>query len=273
MKFIHMSDIHLGEPGVLVEGLDPHERLGRAFAHIAENHADAERLIITGDLTHWADPAAYAALQDALDTMPVETRLMVGNHDERGAFLAAFPDHPRDANGFVNHAEDLSTGRFIYCDTIEPQTHAGHFCAARRDWLAEQLAGCEKAYLFFHHNPLHLGDPSSDMLSLNDADQAPLRELLKENRDKIVHLFFGHVHEPLSGTLAGIPFSGVPSTLHQTIPNLAPSDTSPMAAMDPAYRVVLVRDEDVVVHQIPFAWEGDVAMHGNDWEDWAKPAE
>ncbi len=271
MKFIHMSDIHLGEPGVLVEGLDPHIRLNRALIHIVENHADADRLIITGDLTHWADAGAYAALREAITGFPVPVRLMIGNHDDRAAFLSAFPEHPRDENGFVNHAEDLAVGHFIYCDTVAPETHVGHFGPDRLAWLARQLEESHAAFLFFHHNPLHLGDPATDELSINDADQGPLRALLKQHRETVRHIFFGHVHEPLCGTLAGIPFSGVPSTLHQVIPNLAPSDKSGSAALEPSYRVVLLRDEDVVIHQIPFAWDGPVTWHGNAWEDWAKP--
>ena len=272
MKFIHLSDIHLGEPGAEIEGFDPHERLAMALSHMEAHHTDAERLVITGDLTHWGEPAAYDALKAKLQDFPIPVRLMVGNHDDRAAFLNTFDDHPRDANGLINYTDDTTGGRFIYCDTIKPQTHEGHFCADRRDWLASQLEGCERAFVFFHHNPLHLGDPSTDMLSINDADQAPLRALLKANRDKVAHLFFGHVHEPLCGTLAGIPFSGVTSTVHQVIPNLSPSNVSAMGPLEPSYRVVLLRGEDVVIHQIPFAWEGEVVYHGNDWEDWAKEA-
>ncbi|MBV2358150.1 metallophosphoesterase [Thalassococcus sp. CAU 1522] len=273
MRLVHLSDLHLGPPGALVEGLDPHARLAQALRHIADHHAVADRLVITGDLAHWGDPAAYDALHAALTGFPVPVRLMIGNHDDRATFLNAFPDQPRDRAGFVNHAEDLGGLRLIYCDTVEPRTHAGHFCAQRRDWLADQLAGCDRALVFFHHNPLHLGDPSTDMLSLNDADQAALRTILITHAHKIVHLCFGHVHEPLSGTLAGIAFSGVPSTLHQTLPSLAPSDTSPMAALEPSYRVLLLRGEDVVVHQFPFAFDGHVTQHANNWDAWAKPAD
>lgn len=265
-----MSDIHLAALGKRVDGIDPAPRLAQALAHVARHHPDAVRLVISGDLTHWAEPEAYAMLKTALEGMPVPVRLMVGNHDDRGVFLDHFPDHPRDGTGFVNYAEDLPEGRFIYCDTVEPETHVGHFCAARRDWLAAQLAGTGRAFVFFHHNPLHLGDPATDTLSLNDADQAPLRALLKAHRDRIVHLFFGHVHEPLSGTLAGIPFSGVASTVHQTVPNLSPSEHSAMGELEPSYRVVLIRGEDVVIHQIPFAWEGEAILHGGSWQDWAK---
>ncbi len=148
MKFIHLSDIHLGAPGALIEGLDPHERLARAFGHMAEHHADAVRLVITGDLTHHANPDAYAALRDAIKILPMPVRLMVGNHDERGAFFHAFLNHPRDENGFVNHAEDVAGVRFIYCDTVMPQSHSGAFCEQRRAWLATQLAMAATAYVF-----------------------------------------------------------------------------------------------------------------------------
>jgi 3',5'-cyclic AMP phosphodiesterase CpdA len=272
MKFIHMSDIHLGTPGLLVEGIDPHTRLARAFGHIAEHHNDAVRLVITGDLTHWAEPEAYAALEQALKIVPVPVRLLIGNHDEREAFLKAFPDHPRDEHGFINYAEDTPEGAFIYCDTVQPRSHAGHFGPERLRWLARQLARVDRAFLFFHHNPLHLGDPSTDLLSIIDAHQGPLRQLLKENAGKIAHIFFGHVHEPLSGTMAGIPFSGVPSTVHQAIPNLDVAEQSGMAALEPSYRVVLIRGEDVVIHQIPFAWEGEVSWHDTDWEGFAREA-
>ncbi|MBN7784869.1 metallophosphoesterase [Ponticoccus gilvus] len=272
MKFIHMSDIHLGVPGRLIEGIDPHARLARAFGHIAEHHRDAQRLVITGDLTDRADPEAYVALRQALRVLPMPVRLMIGNHDARPGFLAAFPSHPVDAHGFVNQAEDLPEGRFVYCDTTRAQTHRGHFCDKRRSWLAAQLEGAERAFLFFHHNPLHLGDPATDLLSLVDEDQVPLRAILKAHRDRIAHIFFGHVHEPLCGTLAGIPFSGVPSTVHQTIPTLANADVSLSGPLEPSYRVVLIRGEDVVIHQVPFAWDGEVVEHGCDWEAWAKLA-
>ncbi|MGH1415247.1 MAG: metallophosphoesterase [Pelagimonas sp.] len=268
MKFIHLSDIHLGAPGALIEGLDPYDRLARAFGHMAEHHADAARLVITGDLTHHGDPVAYGALQSALRVLPMPVRLMLGNHDDRQAFFNAFPDHSKDENGYVNHAEEVQGVRFIYCDTVRDKSHAGAFCEPRRAWLASQLALAETAYLFFHHNILDLGDPCTDELSLDKADQAELRAVLKAYRHKIGHIFFGHVHEPLCGTLAGIPFSGVASTMHQTIPVLAPSNKSPSGPLEPSYRVVLLRGEDVVIHQIPFAWDGEVTWHGNDWGDW-----
>lgn len=272
MKLVHLSDLHLTEPGVRLDGLDTNARFVQALTHALAEHGDAERIVITGDLTHWADAAAYAALRDAIEMSPVPVRLLIGNHDDRAAFLAAFPDHPRDDNGFVNHAETVNGIRMIYCDSTAPLTHTGHFCAARRDWLAAELEAADRAMVFFHHNPLDLGDPAKDLIALNADDQASLHPLLKAYRARILHIFFGHAHLPLSGTCAGIPFSGVPSTALQSIPDLAPGTLLKGARMDPAYRVVLLRGDDIVIHQIPFAWDGPVRTAGTRWEDWVKPA-
>ena len=149
MKLVHISDIHLTIPGERMGGLDPHRRFAQALNEVRAKHADADRIIVTGDLTHWGEPQAYSALKDALTDLPCPVRLLVGNHDNRDHFLSAFPDHPRDEKGFINYAEDLDRTRLIYLDTTAPRTHSGHFGADRISWLAAQLAGCNRARLFF----------------------------------------------------------------------------------------------------------------------------
>ena len=66
MKLIHISDIHLTAPGERMGGLNPHRRFAQALDDVRAQHSDATRIIITGDLTHWGEPAAYASLADAL---------------------------------------------------------------------------------------------------------------------------------------------------------------------------------------------------------------
>ena len=70
MKLIHISDIHLTLPGEEMGGLDPHVRFARALADVAENHPDAARIIITGDLAHWGEEGAYEALKAAVAGAP-----------------------------------------------------------------------------------------------------------------------------------------------------------------------------------------------------------
>ena len=65
--------------------------------------------------------------------------LMVGNHDDTAAFGEAFPEIPRDENGFVQSGFDTPFGRFLLLDTKDPKTHAGAYCLARQAWLDREL--------------------------------------------------------------------------------------------------------------------------------------
>jgi len=271
MKLVHISDIHLTVPGERMGGLDPHRRFAQALDNVRAQHSDALRIIITGDLTHWGEPAAYATLADALTDVPCPVRLLIGNHDDRTAFLSAFPDHPKDPSGFINYAETVDGTRLIYLDTTAPRTHAGHFCGARRDWLESELKDCTRARLFMHHNAMPLGLPAADKIALVPEDRALLAGLLSTYRDRIEYIHFGHVHAPVHGTFCGIPFASVRSTGNQSLPDLTEQELLQGAPMAPSYAVILTSDNGTVIHEIPFTWDGPVFSAGTAWEDWAKP--
>lgn len=271
MKLVHISDIHLTLPSERMGGLDPHRRLKQALEDVRTKHADADRIIITGDLTHWGEPAAYETLRDILNDLPCPVRLLIGNHDDRKAFLSTFPDHPRDPGDFINHAETLDNLRLIYLDTTAPRTHAGHFCAQRLNWLEGELDACDHARLFMHHNPMPLGLPAADKIALIPEDRQALKALLTRYTDRIDYLHFGHVHLPAHGTFCGIPFASVRSTGNQSLPDLNEPDLLKGAPMAPSYSVILTEGRDTIIHEYPFLWEGPILTSGIAWEDWAKP--
>lgn len=271
MKLVHISDIHLTCPGERMGGLDPHRRFAQALDEVRAKHQDAKRIIITGDLTHWGEPAAYTALKGALVDLPCPVRLLVGNHDDRGNFLTAFPEHPHDENGYINYAEDLGGTCLIYLDTTAPRTHAGHFGADRIAWLDEQLADCDRARLFMHHNVMTLGQPAEDKIALIEPDRGAFAALLTRHKDKIDYLHFGHIHAISTGTYCGIPFASVRSTGNQSLPDFSETELLHGAPMAPSFAVIEARADATVIHDIPFTWDGPVFSSGTGWDDWAKP--
>lgn len=215
--------------------------------------------------------AAYAALAAALRDLQCPVRLLIGNHDDRAMCHATFVDHPKDTHEFINYAETVEDTRLIYLDTTAPRTHAGHFCATRRDWLEGELQRSTRARLFMHHNAMPLGLPAEDKIALVPKDRAPLAQLLTTYRDRIDHIHFGHVHAPIHGTWCGIPFASVRSTGNQSLPVLQEADVLQGAPMAPSYAVILIDGQDTIIHEIPFNWDGPVFTAGTAWEDWAKP--
>jgi 3',5'-cyclic AMP phosphodiesterase CpdA len=179
--------------------------------------------------------------------MPTPYRLLVGNHDDREALLAIFPEiEPID--GFIQSADDLDDGtRLLYLDTLAPDgKHHGELCPARLRWIGDQFMSADERPLliFQHHPPCAIGVPALDRLRLLDSEK--LAHLVR-GRSAPTHLFCGHLHRNVSGFWAGHPFASVKSphvqfALDMTGPKLVRSNESP------GYGVIRVGQNEVVVN-------------------------
>ena len=247
MKFIHLTDPHLVAPGETLHGIDPLQRLRQCLAHIAANHKDAEFCVITGDLADQGQPEAYRALHDDLVNFPLKTHLLLGNHDHRENFLTAFPNKTRDENRFVQSALRVECGDFLFLDTLDQGQHAGVYCKVRQTWLSRNLAIAKNrdVLLFMHHPPFRIGMPQIDSISLTNPEK--FAEII-DSHDRIRHLFFGHVHRPVTGSWRGIPFSTLFGTNHQVALDFDTSDVIPYSLEPPAYSVVLIEPDRIIVH-------------------------
>lgn len=246
MKIIQVSDLHLATPGERIFGLDPLARLEDCIADLNRNHADADLVVFSGDLTDGGEASAYAALAERLNGLAAPFRLMLGNHDDRAAFRTAFPDAPMEG-GFAQAAVDLPGGRLVLADTLEPGHVEGRLCGARLAWLDAALGGARDVLLFLHHPPFPIGIPSLDDSRLADADR--LRDVLVR-RGNVRHVFTGHVHRFATGIWAGMPFTTMRGTNHQSA--LRFSGRHEVSFEPPAYAVILADGRDVIVHPHEF---------------------
>jgi 3',5'-cyclic-AMP phosphodiesterase len=247
MKIIQLSDLHLTLPGVELRGLDPERRLRDCLVDIEACHRDAVALVVSGDLTEAGDPLAYRLLRDVLsDYRLPPTYLAIGNHDDRRNFARAFPLSVDDETGFAHCSFSLGDHLGLVLDTWEAGTHAGRLCSRRLAWLHGQLESAARPVLVFaHHAPFKIGLKRLDQMILDNGDE--LWSTIDPFRDRIRHLFFGHMHRTLSGNWRGVPFSVAPSTVHHGLLEFD-SDRIRSAIADPFYSVILVQDGNVIVH-------------------------
>ena len=73
--------------------------LERAVAHVNAMEPRPDIVVMTGDLVDEGSAGEYAILRDILAPLSMPVYLMPGNHDERGALRAGFPDHEYLAQG------------------------------------------------------------------------------------------------------------------------------------------------------------------------------
>lgn len=254
MKLIHLTDTHFVPRGKTLYGGDPQATLAKAVADINAHHADADLVVITGDLTHWGEAEAFDSLAETLEPLSPPLRLLVGNHDDRDEFATAFPNQIFDANGFVQSVEKTSAGHLIFLDTNLIGTHAGWYCETRRAWLAERLSEAEAedapVFLFMHHPPFEIGLAPLDRISLQEKDE--FAAVVDPHGGRIRHLFFGHIHRPLSGSWKGIPISTLRAMNHQCSLDFSAKGDIAGSFEPPAYAVVLIDPDTVIVHPHDF---------------------
>lgn len=251
MKIIQVTDLHLVNPGETLFGLDPLARLDACIADINHNHADADLVVISGDLTDRGETIAYEALKQSLAALIPPHRLMIGNHDVRNVFLGTFPD-AADQNGFVQTCVDTPLGLLLLLDTVDQGNVEGRLCATRLNWLDGRLgeAAERPAFVFTHHPPFDIHMPNLDEVKLVDHDA--LHEVL-ERHGKIGYIFSGHVHRPVSGSWRGIPISTLRGTNHQSALVFAGDYRTSMEP--PAYAVIFISEDSVIVHTHDFLGE------------------
>lgn len=248
MKLIHITDLHLVPKGELLWGLSPTDRFRRCLADIAEHHADAAFVAISGDLTERGDVETYEQLADMLKAFPLQTHLLLGNHDDRQNYLCVFGG--ADSAGFVQHAISVRGMRFLFLDTLKGgPSSAGLYDEPRRQWLAKELASLSgaEAVIFMHHPPFSIHHPLMDRIKLEEEEA--FAGLLKGHA--VRHIFFGHAHRTISGSWHGISYSALPSINHQ-LPLVGGSVPTVYSDEPPMYAVVHFDKDQTTVHSDAF---------------------
>jgi 3',5'-cyclic AMP phosphodiesterase CpdA len=253
-KIIVFTDIHITAAGEEIIGLDPLARFAAGLSHAVDRHRDATRIVITGDLTHHGRPDQYARLRAALKDCPLPVSLMIGNHDHRAGFRAAFPDEPIDPDGFIQQVIDLPGYRLILLDTVDESAqirHSGYLCETRLDWLEAMLRAApdRPTVLFMHHPPIMTGFEGMDRIGLRNRDA--LGEFLRKFA-QVRQIVAGHVHRTIQGSIAGIPTAILKSPCHQMPMVLGPASTHLSVDEPGAYGILLLGSSEIVVHTEDF---------------------
>ncbi len=247
LKFVVLSDLHLGPPGTAVNGLDTGARLSAGIAAINRDHADADFVLIAGDLADRGDAAAYHHLRDRLADLTLPVHITLGNHDDRPTYLSVFGADQDDPAGRVSRVLDARGYRIVLLDTSEPGVVAGRLCAGRRDWLAARLdeAADRPVIVVQHHHANHLSLPV-DRIKLEEPED--YARVLARHPD-VRMVIAGHVHLPTVGLWKGLPMTTLAGSHYSVSPHLPGQAGRQRRLEGPAQMAVVLADADgVVVH-------------------------
>ncbi|CAD6513458.1 3',5'-cyclic adenosine monophosphate phosphodiesterase CpdA [Paraburkholderia kirstenboschensis] len=239
MLLAQISDLHIKRPGALAyRRVDTAAYLVRCVAALNALVPRPDAVIMTGDLVDQGDPQQYEHLKTLLAPLELPYFLLVGNHDDRAALRAAFPDRAELHSGgeFVQYAVDVGAMRVIALDSLVPGQSGGTLCDARLAWLAAQLdaASGKPTVVALHHPPFVSGIGHMDELRLVPAAAAKLAALIARYPN-VERVICGHVHRPMFVRFGGTIASAVPAPAHQVALDLRDDAPSAFVMEPPAY--------------------------------------
>lgn len=218
MRIVQISDLHAVPEGTLAQGVaDTNALLAQAVTTIRALRPIPDLVLVTGDLTDDdGTPAAYDAVRTRLAELPVPCRLLVGNHDDRDALRAAFPDHDYlPPEGALHYAFDLGPLRVVVLDTkADGGGPVGELGPERLAWTDRALAeaGDRPVLLAMHHQPAPAGLLHLDRVGLRDGEALAA---IVARHPAVRLVIAGHVHRPIAMAWAGSLVMTAPAVGYQ----------------------------------------------------------
>jgi Icc protein len=249
--------VSAGEPFLLVQLSDAHVRdddpqpermLADAVRRVAAMDPAPGAVLLTGDLTEHGRPHEYERVGELLAPLEMPLHVLGGNHDDREAMRAAFPE--ADAgDGDYRYATRCGPLRLVVADTSDPGRIEGRLGDERLAWIDARLGEDRETptVLAMHHPPLLVGIPAWDAIGLPAADHAALGEILT-GHPHVARVVAGHVHRAALGTAGGRPVFACPSTWVQGLLDFGHPDELELAAEPPAYAVHAVTAGGITTH-------------------------
>jgi 3',5'-cyclic AMP phosphodiesterase CpdA len=247
-----LTDPHVVVPGTDEElFVDNNERLASAVNKVNSESPRVSAVLATGDLTNWGHPAEYEALASLLQPLAVPVLPIPGNHDDRALMRAAFPDIPWvDAShaswSMVIEGAGTASVRIVGLDSSMPDEPGAEFDAEREEWLRSTLRQQVDAptILAIHHPPFITGIAWMDGSGFAGLDR--LEAVLTEY--PVDQIACGHLHRPITSSIAGIPAQVGLSTVQHIDLDLSPDAGVSLIHEPVGYQILRISDSGIVVH-------------------------
>ncbi|MCX8003546.1 MAG: phosphodiesterase [Burkholderiaceae bacterium] len=251
MLLAQISDLHIKAGRALAYGVvDTATMLERCVQTLLALPQRPDAVVVTGDLVDAGRPDEYGLLRELLAplTRCLPVYLLPGNHDDRAALRAAFPDHDylRQWEPFVQYAIEEHPLRLLALDTVVPGEAGGALCGQRLAWLERALAVSDRpTVVALHHPPFATGIGHMDRLALADA---PRLAAMLRRHPHVVRVIAGHLHRPIMCAFGGTVASVCPSPAHQVALDLSTEAPAYFVLEPPAFHLHVQTDSGLVTH-------------------------
>lgn len=206
--FIHLTDLHVGNPAVPDDHLfsDTSATLARVLEMIGGMDNKPSFIIASGDLTNRGDADSFRQLKAIMAATDLPVVYALGNHDTRPGFYQGMLGRETDLDAPYDHEQVIAGVHIVTLDTTTPGQIGGTIDPDQFAWLERVLdSHPELPKLIVAHHAPALGDaPPWDhwrTIEFNQSQQ--LAALLKDRN--VLAILSGHIHHDRFSVWHGIP--------------------------------------------------------------------
>jgi 3',5'-cyclic AMP phosphodiesterase CpdA len=241
MSFLlaQITDTHVVAPDHRGElYVDNNARLQLAVERLLAETVTPDAVLVTGDLTDLGTDEEMAIVTELLSPLTMPVFVVPGNHDLRSSIRTAF-DMPWAADDNMSWVVDTDPITIVGLDTLAADQiddegavrHGGELDDTRARWLDQALAAAagRPTVIAMHHPPFTTGIGWMDETGLDDGSR--FADIVSAH-SHVTRIFCGHLHRPITTTIAGVLCSTGLSTIHQVELNLSP-EARPQVVCDP----------------------------------------
>jgi Icc protein len=230
MILCQISDLHIKAHGKKsYRVVDTAESLQRCVAQVNQLKQQPDAVVLTGDLVDFGLADEYAMLRTLLAPLQMPYYLLPGNHDERRALRAAFPEHAYLWQGHgaadnpdarIEYVIDTHPVRIVALDTVIPRASNGALAASSLVWLEQVLSEQPQrpTVIVMHHPPFKTGIGHMDQIGLVDAQAL---EAVVRRHPQVERVLCGHLHRAIQVRFGGTIASTCPGVAHQVALDLS----------------------------------------------------
>ena len=216
LRILQMSDLHLGVRET-IPGVDPSVFLAEFLAEVIDRRIAIDCCIVTGDLAHRGEPAAYERLRGLLNSCPWPTRVLPGNHDdvEKGREILGSAYWPSDDIWSWEFDDSIS---IVGVNSSVRNFHHGEITEislSKLEHIAQVASKRGPWVLAIHHPPCDVGHWWMDAEGLL-VGRDRILEITDSNQGTAI--LCGHVHmTAVVHRAASIPIIFAPSMVHEVV--------------------------------------------------------
>lgn len=218
MRVVQLTDTHLcREPGGTLLGMDTDHSLQAVIDQVLAERPLIDLIVGTGDLSDGGARQAYERLQGYFEQFSCPGFWLPGNHDDRGAMVAA-------NNGAARLRKELRLAgwQILMLDSQVPGQVGGCLGEGELAWLEgalhEASAAGMNSLVCLHHQPVPIGCEWLDEQMVADADAF---FAVLDRHPCVKGVLWGHVHQRIDRQRNDVSLMASPSTCVQFAPGSA----------------------------------------------------